>query len=140
MNQRIREKIYELNSYLNELESIIPSTFKEYHNSIAVRRGCERLLQISIECIIDILFLITKEFRLAIPYDETNLIEELKSHDILTDHIAVILRDMKGFRNILVHRYGKVNNKLVFEYLKENLDDFNSIITNLEQSSSKLKN
>lgn len=30
---------------------------------------------------------------------------------------------MKGFRNLLVHKYGKVKDELVFENL-ENLDDF----------------
>ena len=139
MNQRIREKIYELNSYLKELDSIIPNSLKEYHDTIAVRRGCERLLQISIECLIDILFLMAKEHKLSIPYDESNLIEELKNHDIITAQNATILKEMKGFRNILVHRYGKLDDELVFRYLQKNLDEFNVIITNLEESSSRLK-
>lgn len=31
---------------------------------------------------------------------------------------------MKGFHNILVHRYGKIDDELAFEMLKNNLDDF----------------
>ena len=31
---------------------------------------------------------------------------------------------MKGFRNILVHKYENINDELVFEFLKENLEDF----------------
>ena len=31
---------------------------------------------------------------------------------------------MKGFRNILVHKYGVVDDELVFEMLKEKLSDF----------------
>ena len=34
------------------------------------------------------------------------------------------LKAMKGFRNILVHRYGKIDDKLAFNLLKENLKDF----------------
>ena len=38
------------------------------------------------------------------------------------------LRLMKGFRNILVHRYGKIDDKLAFEVLKENIGDFYDFI------------
>ena len=42
---------------------------------------------------------------------------------------------MKGFRNILVHKYGVVDDELVFEMLKEKLSDFDifkhEILTNL---------
>ena len=34
------------------------------------------------------------------------------------------LSKMKGFRNILVHKYGIVDNELVFEFLSNELDDF----------------
>jgi len=33
-------------------------------------------------------------------------------------------RHMKGFRNILVHKYGAVQDELVFEMLSERLEDF----------------
>ena len=32
---------------------------------------------------------------------------------------------MKGFRNILVHRYSEVDDELVFIFLSKNLKDFN---------------
>ena len=35
-----------------------------------------------------------------------------------------ILKNMKGFRNILVHKYGVINDELVFEVLSEKLEDF----------------
>lgn len=39
---------------------------------------------------------------------------------------------MKRFRNILVHRYGKINDSLAYEVLKHNLDDFYDIIEQIE--------
>jgi len=35
-----------------------------------------------------------------------------------------IIKNMRGFRNILVHKYGTVDDELVFEMLSERLDDF----------------
>ena len=37
--------------------------------------------------------------------------------------MADMLLDMKGFRNILVHKYGEVDDELVFENLSE-LENF----------------
>ena len=31
---------------------------------------------------------------------------------------------MKGFRNIIVHRYGNIDDKIAFQVLKEHLIDF----------------
>ncbi len=34
---------------------------------------------------------------------------------------------MRGFRNILVHVYEHIDDRLVYDVLKNNIDDFNSI-------------
>ena len=59
--ERILAKIDELNQYIAELEAIMPQNFEEYVESIEERRACERLLQIAIECILDICALLVKE-------------------------------------------------------------------------------
>ena len=51
--KRILQKIDELDRYLEELNQIKPASFNEYKNSIEKKRSCERLLQISIESVID---------------------------------------------------------------------------------------
>jgi uncharacterized protein YutE (UPF0331/DUF86 family) len=45
---RILTKLNELDTYLSELESIMPKSYEEYKNSIEKRRACERLLHILI--------------------------------------------------------------------------------------------
>jgi len=34
------------------------------------------------------------------------------------------IKDMKGFRNILVHKYGRLDDRLVYRFLTEDIDDF----------------
>ena len=41
-------------------------------------------------------------------------------------------KSMKGFRNILVHRYGRINDEMVFSIVKENLHDFYGFIEVIE--------
>ena len=68
--ERILAKIDELNQYIAELEAIMPQNFEEYVESIEERRACERLLQIAIECILDICALLVKELKLGLPSRE----------------------------------------------------------------------
>lgn len=64
--ERILGKIDELDTYLNELSQIAPADFKEYQR-IEKKRGCERLLQLSIECAVDICKLFVSGLRLGLP-------------------------------------------------------------------------
>jgi len=128
--ERILSKIDELNLYLDELENIKPLDFKEYTSSIEKKRACERLLQILIETIIDIGNVLVSNLRLGVPSDEDDLFEKLKRKKIISPKMEKALKTMKGFRNILVHKYGKVDDELVFENL-EKLNDFSEFITEI---------
>jgi uncharacterized protein YutE (UPF0331/DUF86 family) len=120
--KRVLSKIDELDSYLKELEKIKPADFEEY-SSIEKRRACERLFQISIETVIDICNLLVSQLKLGLPSNEDETFESLASKKIISKNMAVILREMKGFRNILVHKYAKVDDELVYENLQK-LEDF----------------
>jgi uncharacterized protein YutE (UPF0331/DUF86 family) len=121
---RILSKIDELDKYLGELEEILPKDFDEYNHSIEKKRACERLLQISIEIIIDILNIITSKLKLGLPSDEEELIQKIYVKGIISKSLKKILTEMKGFRNILVHKYGEVEDEIVYEILSEKLSDF----------------
>lgn len=40
---------------------------------------------------------------------------------------------MKSFRNIVVHRYGKIDDKIAYNILRENIDDFYLFIEEIER-------
>src|SRR6266508_5026153 len=40
--------------------------------------------------------------------------------------MAVVLKRMKGLRNLLVHEYGRINDEIVFETVRQRLGDFDS--------------
>ena len=50
-----------------------------------------------------------------------------------------ILKDMKGFRNILVHRYGNIDDKIAYTILKEKLNDIDNFIEIIQQFLEKKK-
>ena len=39
---------------------------------------------------------------------------------------------MKGLRNILVHQYGKIDDSIVFQILKDHLDDIDGFTHKIE--------
>ncbi len=122
--ERILTKFDELEGYLKELEKIKPIEYTEYKSSIEKKRASERLLQISIETVLDICNLLLSSLRLGIPIDEEDVFTKLEDKKIITQNMRNILTNMKGFRNLLVHKYGVVKDELVFELLSERLGDF----------------
>jgi len=126
--ERILTKTDELQGYLKELRSIVPGDYKEYLLSVEKRRACERLLQISVECIIDICSLLVSGLRLGLPAEESDIFEKLFVNNIVSVEAKDILKSMKGFRNILVHDYAKLDNALIYEIAKTRLTDFEKIV------------
>ncbi len=122
--QRIASKISELDSYLSELGAIAPESLEDYAEDDKTKRACERLLQISIETVIEIASEISKGLKTEFPSDEEDLFEKLKKKNVISQKLCSALKQMKGFRNILVQRYGEVNDRLVFSYMESDVGDF----------------
>jgi uncharacterized protein YutE (UPF0331/DUF86 family) len=129
-SQRIMLKIRELEHYCDELQELIPSSKEEYLKSLRIRRAIERQLQIMIECVIDISFLVIKNLHLNVPTDEDSLFDLLKSY--ITNPLK--MKEMKGFRNLLVHRYGNVDDSKVYQFLTTEIEDFQIFINDVKKT------
>jgi len=134
--ERLLAKIDVLEGYLKELREIMPASFEEY-KKVEKRRACERLLQVSIECVIDICGLMVIGLRLGLPAEEDDLFDKLEQAGIITSSRKESLKKMKGFRNILVHEYGQVNDMIVYEILQNNLNDFEAFKQEILQAIKK---
>jgi uncharacterized protein YutE (UPF0331/DUF86 family) len=123
--ERVLSKIDELQGYLGELDQVKPASPEEYKR-IEKKRSCERLLQLLIECMIDICALLVTGLRLGLPGEEDDLFERLEQAGVISPSMKETLRKMKAFRNILVHEYGRIDDQLVYEILQDQLHDFNT--------------
>ena len=113
--ERVLGKLDALHGYGRELRVVLPRSLDEYTASAEKRRATERLLQVSVECILDICGLFVAGLRLGLPAEEENLFDRLEQARILSPALVRTLRAMRRFRNILVHGYGVVDDKIVFE-------------------------
>lgn len=123
--ERVLAKLDEMRGYVAELRSIAPATLDEYRR-VATRRACERLLQIAVECVIDVCQLLVSGLRLGLPAAEEDLFDKVEDAGLFTAATANTLRRMRGCRNILVHEYGHVSDAIVFDTINKSLDDFDS--------------
>ena len=123
---RVLAKLDELDGYLRELNQVVPQTLGEYKESVASRRACERLLQISVECVFDVCSLFVSGLRLGLPAEEEDLVEKLERAGVLSTDLAGLLRSMRGFRNLLVHEYGRVDDSIVYSIATNRLQDFDA--------------
>jgi len=121
--ERILAKLDELDGYVRDLRTITPQSFAAYRQ-IEKKRACERLLQIAVECIVDVCNLLVAGLRLGLPAEEDDLFEKLEQAGILSPPMKETVQEMKGFRNILVHEYGHVDDQIVYQAVTTELDDF----------------
>ena len=120
---RILAKLDQLDGYLAELRSVAPERLAEYL-AVEKKRACERLLQVSVEAVIDVCALLVSGLRLGLPGEEDDVIAKLSGRGMISTPMADTLRRMRGLRNLLVHEYGRINDELVFDTVRQRLGDF----------------
>lgn len=121
--ERILAKLDQMDGYLAELRSIMPASLDAYRR-VERRRACERLLQVSVECVLDVCHLLVAGLRLGLPAEEDDVFEKLRAAGVVPAAMHDTLRRMKGCRNILVHEYGHVLDEIIFETVSTRLGDF----------------
>ena len=119
---RINDKLKEVENYLEELSSIVPSKIEEYKGDNKTIAACERYFERIVEAIIDSCFLLIKEKALKMPEEEEKVFDILEQEGILSKQLTDKLKDAKGMRNIIAHDYGKVDDELVFEAITQQLE------------------
>lgn len=120
----VREKIALIKDYIKELDEIISkdtaSILKDFKNI----RTIEREFQLIADEIIDINIHFIKELDLKSPRDFQSTFEILAEGKIIPPEFAVRIAPAIGLRNMLVHRYEKIDRKFFIEQVKKERKDF----------------
>lgn len=120
---RILVKLDDMTRYINELRDMLPSR-QEYLDDLVKRRACEKTVESAIECMIDAGAIIVSAEKLGLPRDEESIFDLLAGHGVIPEGVSRRAKEMKGFRNILIHRYADVDDKIVYHHLSHRLSDF----------------
>ena len=126
--KRIEEKLREIEDSLAIIEEGLPATAEEFKHSGLIKDGLMKRLEFCIQNIIDVFSLIYSTEKLGVPASLDEIFSGLFEKRIFSKKVMDLTKDLKGMCNILIHKYGKIDDELVFEHLQERLDDFRILI------------
>ncbi len=130
---RVKQKIKEIEESLTLIEENITSNEKEFVSLGIIKDGIYKRLEFSIQNLIDIFSMIYSDLNLGIPSSVDDILESLEDNQVFSKKTITLLKEMKGLRNILTHRYGKIDDKKVFFLIEHKLEDFEIIIKEVEE-------
>lgn len=137
MRERINEKVFEIEKYLEELSQILPGDFVIYKKDLKIKAACERYLEKIVEAVIDLVFMIMRDKNLKIPEEEGSAFDMLYNENIISKDLSEKLKNAKGMRNFIIHQYEKIDDEFVFETiteeLKKDVQEFLEIIGGLDE-------
>lgn len=123
-HERVISRIGIIEEKLSNMRNWLPDSIDEYLNNKKTQAAIEREIQIIIQSMIDICIQLVVILNKGPPSSEIGAIENLE--DTLKN--IEIIKELKQFRNILVHVYGKINQELVYNHSKQMLKDVPQII------------
>ena len=117
----IAKKLGEIETCVSELRTLAqPDRIRQ---DIRERRFVEHTLQLAIQGALDVASHIVSDERLGEPRTNRELFDLLERRGWVAPDLAKTLRNMVGFRNVLVHGYDTVDLAVVEDVLRSHLDD-----------------
>ncbi len=108
--KRYRDKINHIVDYIKDL-TVEPKNELE-------KRGIFYSLQTSIEAIVHLIAMLTKDLGIQVKDDNTNISEIVKKRKLKTE-LGEKLKRANGMRNIIVHRYNDFEEEIILNSVEE---------------------
>jgi len=120
----IRIKLQEMTESVDMVKEHLPDSADSFRQLGIVKDGIYKRVEYAIENVFDICAILNADLHLGVPGTDENILDNLVQHGVLATATWQNVKSMKGFRNIVVHRYGAIDDALAFSILKERIDDF----------------
>ncbi|MDD5167749.1 MAG: DUF86 domain-containing protein [Syntrophales bacterium] len=124
----LSRKISQLREYISTLEDAEDISWVKYETDVRTRAFVERYIHLAIEKVIDIGNHLVSFNRWREPEGYRDLFQVLQENGVLPKEKLTTFQNMASFRNMLVHRYEKIDNAFVFGIFKKHLGDFEHFI------------
>lgn len=122
--REIRDKLDYLVNLLEELQEAIPSSFQNYMGSPVVRRGCERFVQLTIECAGDICEMVAEHANIPLPNSLYESFVQAAVAGAFPRDVAQALAHWVRLRNRIVHDYERVDDAALYGSLAAIMEQF----------------
>ena len=114
------------------VEKNVPDKLSDFIGFGLKKDGIYKKIEFAIENIIDICNILNSDLRLGVPDIEDDIFDNLEKEKIFSKKAINLIRGLRSFRNILVHKYGKIEDKKAFDNIKEGFEDFEFVIKEIE--------
>ena len=126
--QLIKEHLLELERALSVLKKYQARSQKDIETDIGILYAVEHAFQLAIQNMIDISMHILFELGETKVADYTTALQKLGQYKIVPIDFANKISKMAGFRNIIVHGYIQIDLNIIYDFLQNNLEDFEVFI------------
>ena len=117
----IKNKLKVIEENLELVKEYLPKTIQKFKALGLVKDGIYKRIEASIQEVINICSIINSDLKLGIPSNRDDIISALMDTNIISKKMTEKIRQLKGFRNFLVHRYGSINDEVAFEDIKNGI-------------------
>jgi len=117
----IRKKLAFIATCVRELRQL--SRPERIADDVREERFVAYTLQIAIQAALDVASHIVSDERLGEPRTNRELFELLQRHGWLAPELTTVMRQMVGFRKIVVHRYQGLDLQIMRHIVEQRLDD-----------------
>jgi len=108
----IRTKMKEIEENVGSVEDEIPGELERFKRLGLVKDGIYKRIEFAIENVFDICAVINSDLDLGVPEGDEEIVDNLVEEGVLDEMWKEKLSRMKGFRNIVVHKYGKIDDRI----------------------------
>ena len=138
---QIRIRLREIEDSIEIINENFPPDCEYQHflNMGIVKDGIYKRLEYAIQTAFDICAIMNRDLRFGVPEDDEDIIENLCTRGIIDQNFSETMKKMKSFRNILVHRYGKIDDETGHYILKNHLEDLYAFCEQIEEYIIKIK-
>ncbi|CAN5318308.1 DUF86 domain-containing protein [soil metagenome] len=122
----LAKKLAEIETYVRELQVLADPD--RLGSDVKEERFIAHTLQLAIQTALDVGSHIVSDERLGEPRTNREIFVLLDRAGWISPDLATRLRDMAGFRNVLVHAYSQVDHSIVREIVTERLSDLTAYV------------
>ncbi len=122
----VEKKLAEIETYVRELRTL--ADVEKIKSNVKEERFAAHTLQLAIQNTLDVCSHIISDERLGEAQTNQDLVTLLERNGWIASGLAVNLKNMAGFRNILVHAYEKFDLDVMTDVLQNHLEDFEAFV------------
>lgn len=129
----VKEKLAKLVEFLRELEKVKTASFEKYKSNPAIKRSCERLIQLIVESAADINSNVVIGLKDLPPKDYYDTFIKAGEVKLISSELSKKLAPWAGLRNRIVHEYVEIKDRLVFEKVELTIENFGEYVQQVEK-------